>query len=268
MEADSPYLLRISEDTLVQVGAESIGEERQEGALHRASRKKRPHKVGICQGFVKEKGLARTSPGGARMFTGLVEGMGRISFVRRQGQGLDLSVEVRSLQGDLAIGDSVSLSGCCTTVTRLSGDRAEFHMTRETLERTWFDRAEAGTVVNLERCLTPTARLGGHIVQGHVDGMGEVLDLDSRADGTDLRIRVPAKLERYLVEKGSVAIDGVSLTVARIEDDKITIALIPHTMEVTTLGQLRPGSRVNLEVDILAKYVERLLGQGPGPAGS
>ncbi len=200
------------------------------------------------------------------MFTGLVESTGRISFVRRQGQGLDLSVEVRSLQGDLAIGDSVSLSGCCTTVTRLSGGRAEFHMTRETLERTWFDRAEAGTVVNLERCLTPTTRLGGHIVQGHVDGMGEVAALEGRSDGTDLVIRVPPQIERYMVEKGSLAIDGVSLTIARIQGDRITIALIPHTMEVTTLGKLRLGSRVNLEVDILAKYVEKLLGQAPGEA--
>jgi len=199
------------------------------------------------------------------MFTGLVEGTGRISYVRRQGQGMDLSVEVRSLQGDMAIGDSVALSGCCTTVTRLSGGRAEFRMTRETLERTWFGQAEAGTEVNLERCLTPTTRLGGHIVQGHVDGMGKVTGLDSRSDGTDLSIRVPQELVRYMVEKGSVAIDGVSLTIARIQDDLITIALIPHSMGVTTLGNLRPGNRVNLEVDILAKYVEKLLGQTPGP---
>jgi riboflavin synthase len=198
------------------------------------------------------------------MFTGLVEGTGRISFVRRQGQGMDLSVEVRALQGDMAIGDSVSLSGCCATVTRLSGGRAEFRMTRETLERTWFGQVEAGTEVNLERCLTPTTRLGGHIVQGHVDGMGEVTGLDCRSDGTDLTIRVPQELVRYMVEKGSVAIDGVSLTIARIHADLITIALIPHSMGVTTLGKLRPGSRVNLEVDILAKYVEKLLGQTSG----
>ena len=205
------------------------------------------------------------------MFTGLVEGKGRISFVRRQGEGMDISVEVRSLKGDMGIGDSVSLSGCCTTVTRISGGRAEFRMTRETLERTWFGQAQAGTEVNLERCLTPTTRMGGHIVQGHVDGLGEVVALHSRSDGTDLVVRVPEGLERYMVEKGSIAIDGVSLTIARIEGPLITIALIPHSMEVTTLGMLRPGSRVNLEVDILAKYVEKLLGQAkeaPGSPGS
>lgn len=170
-----------------------------------------------------------------------------------------MAVEVGELREPLEVGESVSLSGCCTTVTRVSGRRVEFHLTRETLARTWFAEAAAGRRLNLERALRAADRLGGHFVQGHVDGVGEVVGLERRRDGADLSVRVPQELLRYLVEKGSIAVDGVSLTIAALVEDRVTIALIPHTMEVTTLGESRPGAKVHLEVDVLAKYVERLL---------
>jgi len=193
------------------------------------------------------------------MFTGLVEGLGRVAWQRRAGEGMDLAVDVGDLAAGLAVGDSVSLSGCCTTVTRLSGRTAEFHLTRESLARTWFGRIRSGDCLNLERALTPTTRMGGHFVQGHVDGVGRVEQLARRPDGTDLTVALGPELLRYCVEKGSISLDGVSLTVARLDATSVTIALIPHTMEVTTLGKLTPGTGVHVEVDVLAKYVERLL---------
>jgi len=193
------------------------------------------------------------------VFTGLVEATGRIAFIRRVGEGLDLAVEAPGLIDGLAIGDSIALSGCCTTVTRIDGRRVEFHMTKETLERTTFGRAAAGRLLNLERALRADSRLGGHFVQGHVDGVGEVTHLLKRRDGWDLTIQVPDELSRYCVEKGSISIDGISLTVARLTNDSVMIALIPHTWESTTLKDAKVGDRVHIEVDVLAKYVERLL---------
>ncbi len=196
------------------------------------------------------------------MFTGLVACKGRVAFVRRSGGGMDLGVEISGLEGVLEIGESVALSGCCATVTRLSGRRAEFHLTRETLARTWFGDLAAGRELNLERALRPTDRFGGHIVQGHVDATGEVLGLEARPDGTDLFLSLPPEVRPYCVVKGSIAVDGVSLTLAGVEEDRGRIALIPHTMAVTTLGSLKPGDPVHLEADVLAKYVEGLL-KGP-----
>lgn len=193
------------------------------------------------------------------MFTGLVEATGRIAFVRRDGEGLDLAVEAPGILDGLAIGDSIALSGCCTTVTRIDGRRVEFHMTKETLARTTFGQAASGRLLNLERALRADARLGGHFVQGHVDGVGKITGLDKRRDGWDLDLQLPSELERYCVEKGSICIDGISLTIAQIEKGKVTIALIPHTVDSTTLQAAKVGDEVHLEVDILAKYVERLL---------
>jgi len=193
------------------------------------------------------------------MFTGLVEGLGRVAWQRRVGEGMDLAVEVAELASGMAVGDSVSLSGCCTTVTRISGRTAEFHLTRESLARTWFSRIRTGDRVNLERALTPTTRMGGHFVQGHVDGVGTVKQMARRPDGTDLTIELGPELMRYCVEKGSISVDGVSLTIARLDATSVTIALIPHTMDVTTLGGMTAGTPVHIEVDVLAKYVERLL---------
>jgi riboflavin synthase len=203
------------------------------------------------------------------MFTGLVEGLGQVVSVRRDGQGMDLTVDLRALEGDIAIGDSISLSGCCTTVTRLSGPRADFHLTRESLERTWFARLGSGSKLNLERALLPTSRLGGHFVQGHVDGVGEITRIDRRRDGWDLEVELPAGFERWCVEKGSVALDGISLTIARLAGRRITIALIPHSIEATTLHAARLGDPLHLEADVLAKYVDRMLSlrEGGGASG-
>jgi len=178
---------------------------------------------------------------------------------------MTVAVELRGLPGALAIGDSVALSGCCSTVTRISGGKAEFQLTRETLARTWFEGLSAGTELNLERALTPTTHMGGHIVQGHVDGQGKVLDFTHRHDGSDLRVEIPEGLRRYCVEKGSIALDGVSLTIAAIDASSVTIALIPHSLKATTLEKKKPGDALHIEVDVLAKYVERLLQAGEVP---
>ncbi|MFQ5503927.1 MAG: riboflavin synthase [Planctomycetota bacterium] len=198
------------------------------------------------------------------MFTGLVAAKGRVVRQRRVGEGMDLVIALAAPPEDLAVGDSISLSGCCTTVTGIGdletrGTNLEFHLTRETLARTWFAGVRAGRDLNLEFSLTPNSRMGGHFVQGHVDGLGKVVGVQRRRDGSDLEIELPDGLERYCVEKGSIAIDGVSLTIARIRSSRITIALIPHTMEVTTLGLTKTGDRVHVEADVLAKHVEKLL---------
>ncbi len=200
------------------------------------------------------------------MFTGLVEAKGRILFVRRQGEGMDLAIELGALEGDLAIGDSLALSGCCTTITRLSGGqgagrKGEVHLTKETLSLTWFGGVSAGREVNLERALTPTSRMGGHFVQGHVDGLGKVLGMEKRPDGCDLVLDLPEEVAKYCVHKGSITVDGVSLTLAQVDQGRGRIALIPHTMKTTTLGELRAGMQVHLEADLLGKYVAQFLGE-------
>jgi riboflavin synthase len=184
------------------------------------------------------------------MFTGIIEEMGRIgSFV-----GGRLRVQCSTVITDAAIGDSIAVNGCCLTVVELSTDWWEADLSPETIARTTFDDLESGSSVNLERAVMASQRLGGHIVQGHVDGVGTVV-----APVPDLAIRVPTHLVHYLVEKGSVTVDGVSLTVVDIHDDVFTVAVIPHTADVTTLGRLIPGQRVNLEADVIAKYVERMI---------
>ncbi|PIE25680.1 MAG: riboflavin synthase [Planctomycetota bacterium] len=194
------------------------------------------------------------------MFTGLVEGLGQVVSVRRDGQGMELSVDLRELDGGVAIGDSVSLSGCCSTVTRISGPRADFHLSKESLARTWFGRLGSGSKLNLERALLPTSRLGGHFVQGHVDAVGTIEKIDRRRDGWDLEVALPQGFERWCVEKGSIALDGISLTIAELRGRRIRLALIPHSVEVTTLHAARVGDPLHLEADVLAKYVERMLG--------
>jgi riboflavin synthase len=189
------------------------------------------------------------------MFTGIVEELGSVLEVG----GPRLVVGCALVPADSAIGASVAVNGVCLTV--VANDRASlaFDLSEETLARTGLARLTVGDPVNLERPVSLAARLGGHLVQGHVDGVGEVLAVDpDEAGGTWLRIRVPEGLRRYTVEKGSITVDGVSLTVAALHDDGVTIALIPHTLAVTTLGAARPGDPVNVEVDVIARYVERL----------
>lgn len=188
------------------------------------------------------------------MFTGIVEELGEI----RSFEGSTLRIGAETVLEDASIGDSIAVDGCCLTVTAQGRDESggwwEADVSHETLRRTTLGDSAPGTVVNLERAVRAQDRLGGHIVQGHVDAVGEIV-----AAVPDLRVRVPLDLLRYFVVKGSVTVDGVSLTVVDVLDDGFTVAVIPHTAEVTTLGRKGPGDPVNLEVDVTVKYVERLL---------
>jgi riboflavin synthase len=192
------------------------------------------------------------------MFTGIVEERG---VVRELGPAR-LVVGCRTVNRDSNVGASVAVNGCCLTVVERTEDGLAFDLSEETLRRTSFARLSASDPVNLERPLTLSSRLGGHIVQGHVDGVGEVVALDATLAGATLVVRPPIDLVRYLVEKGSITVDGVSLTVAGLQEGAFSVALIPHTMKVTTLGSTRVGDPVNLEVDMIAKYVEALLRRG------
>jgi riboflavin synthase len=190
------------------------------------------------------------------MFTGIVEELG---VVREVGPAR-LAVSCRTVTEDSAIGASVAVNGTCLTVVERSEAHLAFDLSEETLRRTGLSRLAEGDPVNLERPLSLSSRLGGHLVQGHVDGVGEVVRIEADGDrGARLTVRSPAEVRRYLVEKGSVCVDGVSLTVAELDGDAFSVALIPHTLNVTTLGSARPGDPVNLEVDVIAKYVESLL---------
>lgn len=192
------------------------------------------------------------------MFTGIVELIGEVSSVDEQDSGLRLVVRAAGL-GDLPPGASISVNGVCLTVVEAAVDEVTVDVIPETLQRTTLSDVVSGVRVNLERPMPANGRFDGHIVQGHIDGVGVVMSIVSDSGGTVMTIATPGSLRPYLVEKGSVTVDGVSLTVAGMTDDGFDVALIPHTLEVTTLGLLKPGDTVNLEVDVLAKYVERLL---------
>lgn len=193
------------------------------------------------------------------MFTGLVAGIGTVRAASPQGQGLDLDVDLGALPGPFRIGDSVALSGVCCTVVRLDGAVARFHLSPETLARTWLGRAAPGARLNLEPALRAGDPLGGHLVQGHVDGVGEVTAAIDPKAGGELWAAVPSDLRRYCVMKGSITLDGVSLTIAGQRGNEVAIAIIPHTAEVTTLGHKQPGEPLHVEVDVIAKYVEQML---------
>ncbi len=190
------------------------------------------------------------------MFTGIVEERGDV----RQIGPARLVVGCRVVGADAEIGASIAVNGVCLTVVERSEEHLAFDLSGETASRTSFARLSPGDPVNLERPLTLRSRLGGHLVQGHVDGVGEVASLDRTEDGgATLRVRTPDGLGRFVVEKGSVCVDGVSLTVAQRDGDGFSVAVIPHTLDVTTLGVARVGDPVNLEVDVIAKYVAALI---------
>lgn len=198
------------------------------------------------------------------MFTGIVQGVGRIERVEPLGAdaGVRLTVDARSVPLDGArVGDSIALNGACMTITSLAGQRFTVDVSRESLSKTV--GLDAPGEVNLETALALGDRLGGHLVSGHVDGVGEVVRFTPVGESWELVVRTPRELAKYFAYKGSVAIDGVSLTVNRVTDTaagcELAINLIPHTIEVTTLKRLAPGARVNLEVDLIARYVERML---------
>jgi riboflavin synthase len=192
------------------------------------------------------------------MFTGIIQERGRIEHVGSSADGITLTVSA-ALAGDLREGDSIAVSGVCVTASPEERTRFRADVMHETLALTSLADAAAGTLVNLELPLRACDRLGGHIIQGHVDGLGTVGSVAEDGFARLVRIEAPAQLLRYAVQKGSIAIDGVSLTIASIGPRSFTVSLIPETLKRTTLGRLEPGARVNLEVDVLAKYVEKLI---------
>jgi len=194
------------------------------------------------------------------MFTGIVEETGTVRALAGEGGVVRVEIAAGTLAQGLPIGGSIAVNGCCLTAAAVGAGGFACDLTRETLARTAFDeRLRPGVLVNLERPLRADGRLDGHIVQGHVDGLGRIVLLRRQGEAAELIVEPPPELERYLVEKGSVAVDGISLTVASRGPGRFTVAVIPYTLARTNLAQARPGDRVNLEVDILAKYVERLL---------
>ena len=194
------------------------------------------------------------------MFTGIVEAVGSVGGVSKKGGDVELLIEAGTLDlGDAKVGDSICVAGACLTVTRLAGNRFAADVSTETLSLTTLGARAAGHRVNLERALRAGAALGGHYVTGHVDGLARVVDIREDARSQRLLIEVPAPLARYLAPKGSATIEGVSLTVNEVEGRRFGVNLIPHTRTVTTLGQVAVGDQVNLEVDIIARYLERLV---------
>lgn len=194
------------------------------------------------------------------MFTGIIEEVGTIEYLEARPTGARIRVNCRVVTSDAAEGTSIAVNGVCLTALEIGAHAFSADLAPETLRRTNLGDLQAGSIVNLERPLLATGRLHGHVVQGHVDGTGEFLGLDVLGDNNYwLRIRIPEELDRYIVHKGSIAIDGISLTVAAIQEYVLAVTIIPHTYEMTALRACRPGSRVNLECDVFAKYLEKMV---------
>lgn len=194
------------------------------------------------------------------MFTGIIQTLGRIESLSPRGGAMRMAIAAADLDtSDVALGDSIAVSGPCLTAVAISPGRFEVDVSPETLERTTLGGKRAGDAVNLEKALRLSDRLGGHLVSGHVDGLGEVLARVERDNCVQFTLRAPQALARYIAPKGSICIDGVSLTVNAVDGAQFELLIIPHTLERTTLGELRAGSRVNLEIDLVARYLERLL---------
>ena len=195
------------------------------------------------------------------MFTGIVREIGRVEAVEGGAAGVTLRLHAPKTASTTRIGDSVSVNGVCLTATSVADGTLAFQAVPETLERSALGRLRAGAAANVEPAVRAGEPLGGHLVQGHADGVATVRALEPEGDGWRLELDVPAELARYCVVKGSIAVEGVSLTIASVAGARVTIALVPHTLAATTLGSLEPGDGVNVEVDVLAKYVERLLAE-------
>src|SRR2546421_3094401 len=193
------------------------------------------------------------------MFTGIIEELGRVREVEKRGDDARVVIQARMVTEGSADGDSISVNGVCLTALEVKSDSFAADVSKETLLRSTLGKLQAGSPVNLERAVTPATRLGGHIVQGHVDARGRFLGSESHGESWTFRIAYPKEIARYLVFKGSVAVEGISLTIANLTDNYFEIAVIPKTWEVTNFSQLKPGDAVNLEVDVIAKYVERIL---------
>ena len=193
------------------------------------------------------------------MFTGIVEELGRVAAIEKQGDAVRLTIEGPLVSSDLNRGDSISVCGTCLTAVEHDAKGFTADVMQETLNRTSLGHLQVGDSVNLERAMTAATRFGGHVVQGHVDGVGEVISREPSENWEWVRVRVPADLMRYVVLKGSITIDGVSLTINEVGDDWVGLSLIPETLRLTTLGSKQVGSHVNVEADVMAKHIERLL---------
>jgi riboflavin synthase len=193
------------------------------------------------------------------VFTGIVRELGVVVEAKDAGGGKSLVVRAPQTAARTGVGDSVAINGCCLTATAMADEAMAFHAVPETIVRTTLGALEPDARVNVEPALRAGDELGGHYVQGHVDAVGRIQSVEAEGDGLRVFVEAPAGVLRYCVEKGSITVDGVSLTVAELGDDAFAVALVPHTLEATTLSALRPGQEVNLEADVLAKYVERLI---------
>ncbi len=198
------------------------------------------------------------------MFTGLIEEVGRIRSVSQRGKTADINIGASSVLESVALGDSIAVNGVCLTVTAFGDDSFTVQAVTETLKRSTLGLAKSGDPVNLERSLKLGDRLGGHIVQGHVDGVGKIVSVRGNADNIDIAIAPEPQLERYIAEKGSITIDGISLTVTYSRPGEFGVTIIAHTLEETTLSGAKAGKRVNLEIDVIARYIEKLMSSGGG----
>ena len=201
------------------------------------------------------------------MFTGIIEDKGKVLRVEYQGQGKRLNVELPPYLTEVQLGDSININGVCLTIVQKKEQVIKLDLSQETLQKTILGELREGDRVNLERALRLTDRLGGHIVTGHIDGIGMIVGKKKERDFFQLRIRIPESVSRYVVQKGSIAIDGISLTVNEYQEGEIQMTLIPYTIEKTTLMDKEIGDRVNVEADIFGKYVEKLFGRGDRKSG-
>jgi len=199
------------------------------------------------------------------MFTGIVQEVGRVRRIEQRGENRRITIAAKNVSKDLKTGDSVAVSGVCLTAVDIKTESFSADLAPETWVRTSLSRLKEGALVNLELPMKADGRFGGHIVQGHVDGLGRVIALERIADSENfwLRIELPREIEKYTVYKGSISIEGISLTVAKLEGTSCTVAIIPHTVEMTNLNSLKPGDPVNLEADLIAKYVEKMMTNAP-----
>jgi riboflavin synthase len=196
------------------------------------------------------------------MFTGIIEELGHVRAIEQRGENTRIVIEAGLVTEDINEGDSIAVNGVCLTALDVANDSFAADVSRETLERSTLGRLKSGAPVNLERSVTPITRLGGHLVQGHVDARGKFISSTGHGGSRTIRIAYPAEVARYLVFKGSVAVEGISLTIAALTDEYFEVAIIPKTWEVTNFSHLRSGDDVNLEADVIAKYVERILAVG------
>lgn len=193
------------------------------------------------------------------MFTGIIEELGSVRSIEERGENARIVISARVVTEGTKHGDSIAVNGVCLTALEINPDSFAADVSRETLARSTLGSLKSGAPVNLERAVTPTTRLGGHIVQGHVDARGQLAGVEDHGESWTIKISYPREIARYLVFKGSVTVEGISLTIAGLNDEYFEVAIIPKTWEVTNLSRLQPGDGVNLEVDVIAKYVERLL---------